>query len=102
MRRNVRASDPGCGSRRSRRKHARGRPGFRPPTGFQPWPPLLARGDRLGLARRRADPCGGVRVGLVERLMLEERLCERVELVSVLPEALDDLVVRGRDELPDL
>ena len=36
----------------------------------------LQRGDRHLLGRRQADSRGGIRIGLVERLVFEERLRE--------------------------
>src|SRR5438045_2270081 len=66
--------------------------------------PLLVnrRGDRLRRPRGRSDSGGRVRVGLVERLVLEQRLGEGVELVAVVAQQVEHVVVQDGDELTNL
>src|SRR5207302_3974572 len=78
----------------------------RPPSPFADSARPRPRCRRNALAgpvgRPRLDPRGRVRVGLVQRLVLEERLGERVEPPAMLLEHRHDLVVRAGDEPPDL
>jgi hypothetical protein len=48
--------------------------------------------------RGRRDAGGGVRVGLVERLVLEQRLGERVELRAIRAQQRLDVLVRRSDD----